>query len=123
MVYSCLQLHTVITTQAAELDALFYKPSSEPAQSDREAGGAAAEVLAAAEAPNGAGALPDLPLWRVQWATLPGTQVFALTACYCTSVHARSNMQVDRMETSALARHAPLSNAALCTQNLQYVVI
>ncbi len=30
----------------------------------------------AAEAPlpRGAGLLPDLPLWRVQWATLPGTQ-------------------------------------------------
>lgn len=31
----------------------------------------------AAEAllPKGVGLLPDLPLWRVQWATLPGTQV------------------------------------------------
>ena len=32
---------------------------------------------AAGEAPTGPGALPDLPLWRVQWASLPGTQVTA----------------------------------------------
>lgn len=37
-----------------------------------EEGSAAAEPAAAG---TGAGLLPDLPLWRVQWATLPGTQV------------------------------------------------
>lgn len=40
------------------------------------AGGDASEEFA--EELAGPGALPDLPLWRVQWATLPGTQVSAL---------------------------------------------
>jgi hypothetical protein len=60
--------------QARGLDALFYKSSAEPAALDSSDGGGAAADAAPAP-PTGAGALPSLPLWRVQWATLPGTQV------------------------------------------------
>ena len=59
--------------QARGLDALFYKSSAEPAALDGDSSSAAADASSAP--PTGAGALPNLPLWRVQWATLPGTQV------------------------------------------------
>lgn len=72
----CVNVVHCRIVQAVRLDALFYKPSSDAAAVGvRDAGGATTEIPAAREAPRGAGALPDLPLWRVQWATLPGTQV------------------------------------------------
>mmetsp|Transcript_21045 Transcript_21045/g.63327 ORF Transcript_21045/g.63327 Transcript_21045/m.63327 type:complete len:679 (+) Transcript_21045:189-2225(+) len=55
-----------LKAQRANLDRLFYSsPDIRGVESASEAAG---------EVPTGPGALPDLPLWRVQWASLPGTQ-------------------------------------------------
>lgn len=56
--------------QAARLDALFFK-RDEPTGTEPQSTGASQP---AAFVPLSPGTFVDLPLWRVQWATLPGTQ-------------------------------------------------